>query len=271
MGVKFEYYQSNIVLDNINDFKLFFLQRKNSLSFFIIEQSSKQIVSFNNLALDANLADTIEQYLEEDQVLGRFSTIESLGVHVNAISLIPNRLFNTHTLSTYFKDVFEVDHMHINYADLSDQQTKLVYAYSKSTINALEPYFKIGHIQPAFLGPINSLLLQKEISSFLIQMDEGLFYLSYIDQGEIKFLNQFSFDSSADLLYYVLKVASLLKLDTNQLNIKLTGAVEEESEVYKTLHRFVHSLSFLEEEGTTNIPFSMSEKRYFSDIFAFLK
>ena len=271
MGVNFEYYQSNIVLENINDFKLFFLQRKDSLSFFIIEQSSKQVVAFNNLALEDNLADAIEQHLEEDQVLSRFSSIESLGVHVNAISLIPNRLFNEHTLSTYFKDVFEVDHMHINYTDLSDQQTKLVYTYSKSTINALEPHFQIGLIQPAFLGPVNSLLQQKGDSSFLIQMDAGLFYLSYIDQGEIKFLNQFSYTSSADLLYYVLKVASILKLDTKQLDIKLTGAVEEESEVYKTLHRFVPSLSFLEEDGTTNIPFSKSEMRYFSDIFAFLK
>ena len=271
MGVKLEYYKSNLTFENINEFKLFLLLRRSSLSFFILDLKEEELVYFKNVLYQEHFEETFKKLYSTDDVLSKFSEIECLGLDVHGFNLIPDRLYNPAHRASYFKDLADLSGKEIGDDLLADQTTRILYLKDAATYEFIEQYYDVGKIVPNFGGLVNSSLQAEDPYVFLMHFDEKNLFVYYIENRQLKFLNRFEFHSSADVLYYTLKVCSLLKLDPKSLHVKLSGNIDQESEIFKLLHRYIFELSIYTLNENYNIPLSDNEIHYFNDIFALLK
>ena len=271
MGVNLEYYKSNLTLDNIKEYKLFLLVRRNSLSFFILHSKDSELVYFKNELFSDGFESCLRALYATDPVLSKFKELELLGLHASELTLIPERLYNEEKQSAYFKDLMDLSKRQILSSLLPDEETRILYLVEQSTIELLEEYFEIGETVPNFQGLIRSANQNNQSYNLVVQLDHEELTIFYTEEGNIKFLNKFEFKSTADVLYYILKVCSVLKLDTKKLSLDLTGHIGEDSEIYRTLYKYIFELRLLKLEQNINIPLSDSEIHYFNDIFALLK
>ena len=271
MGVKVEYFKDNITLDNLSEYKLFFLLRKGSLSFLVKERASGDVVYFKSLLIQESLEHSLAKLLEKDSILSRFEEVEVLGVNVDAHSLVPGRLFDENSLSAYFEDLYDLKGKELSFAEISGQDVFMIFAHSSFELEILKKYFRIGLIKPNIIGLIESAIAHKEEEIFLLHIEEKKMNVSYIQGDKLTFLNHFNYSSSADVLYYVLKIMSLVKLDPKRSSIYLDGNIVEDSEIYKVLFRYVNKLEFFDLSFPEEISFKKEELHYFNDIFALSK
>lgn len=271
MGVNLEYYKSNLTLDNIKEYKLFLLVRRNSLSFFILHSKDLELVYFKNELFNESFESSFRALYATDSVLSKFKELELLGLHTSELTLIPERLYSEEKRSAYFKDLMDLSERQILTSQLPDEETRILYLVEQSTVELLEEYFEIGETVPNFQGLIRSAHQNNKSYNLVVQLDHEELTIFYTEEGKIKFLNKFEFKSTADVLYYLLKVCAVLKLDTKKLSLDLTGHIGEDSEIYRTLHKYIFELRLLKLEQNINIPLSDSEIHYFNDIFALLK
>lgn len=271
MGVNLEYYKSNLTLDNIKEYKLFLLVRRNSLSFFILHSEDSELVYFKNELFIENFESSFRALYTTDPVLSKFKELELLGLYTSELTLIPARLYNEEKRSAYFKDLMDLSDRQILTSLLPDEETRILYLVERSTIELLEEYFEIGESIPNFQGLIRSAHQNTQPYNLVVHLDHQEMTIFYTEDSKIKFLNKFEFNSTTDVLYYILKVCAVLKLDTKKLSLDLTGHIGEDSEIYKTLYKYIFELRLLKLEQNINIPLSNSEIHYFNDIFALLK
>lgn len=241
------------------------------MSFFILHEKESELVYFRNELYSQDFKQTLKELYETDPVLSKFKEIEYLGLHTTEFTLIPSRLYNPELRSTYFKDLMDLSDKMLLSNVFADESIQILSLTEKETTESIKAYFEIGEVVPNFFGLTQSISDMKESDSLLVNFDDEELLFIYIKEGQIKFLNKFEFNSTADILYYVLKVCTLLKLDPKELSLKLSGHINSNSEIYKTLHKYIYSLSILRLDQNINIPLSDSEIHYFNDIFAMLK
>ena len=271
MGVKVEYLKDNITLDNLSEYKLFFLLRKGSLSFLVKEVATEEVVYFKSLLILESIEATLDKLMLTDSILSRFEEIEVLAVNMDAQSLVPERLFEKNALEAYFEDLFDLKDKELSYAKVAKQDVFLVFAHSSFELDLFKKHFSVGLIKPNILGLLDAALDKEEDEVFLLHVEEKKMNISYIQGGQLKFLNHFSFTSSADVLYYVLKIMSMVKLDPKRTSIFLDGNIVKDSEIYKVLFRYVNRLDFFELSIPEEITIKKDELHYFNDIFALSK
>ena len=271
MGVNLEYYKSNLTLDNINEYKLFFLCRKSSLSFFVLHIKDSELVYFRNTLYTEHFKSTFSTLYKEDPVLSKFTELEYLAVDTGEFSLMPTRLYNPEQKAAYFKDLADLSSKYVESIPLANNSTQVLFSFEKAIIETIEEHYQIGQIIPNFSGLINSTLQLDQSYVFLIHFEDKNIYISYTENTQLKFFNRFEFNSTADVLYYVLKVCSVLKIDPKGLEVMLSGNIDVESEIFKALYKYIHQLDIYRLTENFNIPLADKEIHYFNDIFAILK
>ena len=271
MGVKVEYLKENITLDNLSEYKLFFLLRKGSLSFLVKKIGSSELIYFKSLPIQDSLESTLDVLMEKDSILSRFEEIEVLAVNVDAHSLIPQRLFDDQSLHAYFEDLFDLNSKALSYVTFSQQDIVMIFAHSSFELGLLKKHFRIGSIKPNIYGLVGSLLESRQEEFFFLHLEQNKMHVCFIREYKIAFLNQFEYSSSADVLYFVLKIMSMFKLDPKKTAISLNGIILKDSEIYKVLFRYVNELNFLDALIPKEINLRKEEMHYFNDIFALSK
>ena len=241
------------------------------MSFFILHSKTAELVYFKNELFSEDFESSFRALYAADPVLSKFQELEYLGLYASELTLIPARLYNDEKRSTYFKDLMDLSGRQIMTSSLPDEQTKLLYLVEASTMDVLEEFFEIGETIPNFQGLIRSAFHSNQPYNLVVHLDQEEMTIFYMEERAIKFLNKFEFKSSADILYYVLKVCAVLKLDTKKISLDLTGNIGTDSEIYKALYKYIFELRLLKLDQNVNIPLSDSEIHYFNDIFALLK
>ena len=141
-----------MTFENINEFKLFLLLRRSSLSFFILDLKEEELVYFKNVLYQEHFEETFKKLYSTDDVLSKFSEIECLGLDVHGFNLIPDRLYNPAHRASYFKDLADLSGKEIGDDLLADQTTRILYLKDAATFEFIEQYYDVGKTVPNFGG-----------------------------------------------------------------------------------------------------------------------
>ena len=136
------------------------------------------------------------------------------------------------------------------------------------TINVYVPYVNINNYIFDTFGPfiykhassvLVDTILQKEKTSnttvVYVNCNKNTMELVVVDKGELQLFNVFNYHSKEDFIYYVLFVYEQLKLDTETIPIRLSGAINLDDDLYAILYTYVRHIDLV----TTDYPFKHSE------------
>ena len=157
-----------------------------------------------------------------------------------------------HIRSLFIKNIFSVE---------GDEMDYLKEVFDKP---------RFYHISSALLESILRNKDQLNPQQFLIDIKQNLMHLMYFENGEFKFLNQFRFTNKDDFLYFVLLVADQFQVDRNICDVKLSGEIMPDSQLFSEIWKFFRTISFMPLNENIILPAELSEKpmHFYNSLFS---
>lgn len=233
----------------------------NSLSIqFSLGGFSFCTVNSSNLVLDLHqywfesictnpidLLTKIEAIFKEEEVL--HSTFESIRVihQSNLNTLVPNTFFDEKELENYL--TFNVKTFKSDFITFDSVESFL----SK---NVYIPFVNINNFLHQNFGDFDyyhhhSILLEKvkrqhtKDINVCANLSKNLLDVVVISDNKLQLINCFEYNSREDFIYYILFVYEQLKLDTNSVQLTLSGAIDKESNLYKIAYQYIRNVDFV--------------------------
>jgi hypothetical protein len=188
-------------------------------------------------------------------------------------ALVPDRLFIGQEAKHYLHhgNILRADAQTV-VDELPEIRAKRVYAVPKPLLDWAHHFFptaKIAHLHSALL-PLFRMRTQGT-GKFLYGhiWEEGMSVFLFEHQNLV-LENRFECHASADFLYYLLLVCQQLKAPTRDISLFVSGAITEDSELFRLLQGYFLRVGFLPlgEVGQFGPQAARYPVHYFNDLLA---
>ena len=202
-----------------------------------------------NCATYNDLAEQIDTIILQQEILQENFAMISISI---------SHYINTLTPKVLYDEVNGKEILGFNQALLQNEQENRDWL---SSIQAYNSYVIPEELERCFNKHFpnhkwkhdSSILIESLLQRFKLQEGEKIylsiqntyFELIVLDGKKLKFFNNFAYKSAEDLIYYLLFTCEQLNLNPDQIPLIISGEVEEESEVYKNLYKYVRNNSFI--------------------------
>ncbi len=178
---------------------------------------------------------------------GRFVR-STVGIANEWVSLVPDRVFDEKNLPAYFKLLMESGEGHNFFAEkLAGQPVRLVWAVEKDMVFFCQNNFPgslMRHVASGLLESWRALASPHGPEVFANVRGKSL-QMAVFDRAELLLFNTFPYQTSADFLYYVMLAFEQFRLDPENTPLLLCGELVPDSEIWRTLYRFIRDVRFL--------------------------
>ncbi len=174
-----------------------------------------------------------------------YSQIHGYLFHPNT-TLVPRRLFQHGDLAAYFNLLLPPGDYQYAYEELSEFDAYLVLATEKAQANLfadLFPQARLRHLAAPLLRYARDLAGSAEHTIFL-NLRYQTAQLIVLERQNLLFYNTFPFATANDLLYFVLLAYDQFRMNPSDLPLTVGGNILQDSELYRTLFRFVRDIRF---------------------------
>ena len=241
--------------NNTAAYQLSILVGMDSLVYSVYDDVANKLLVLKTLTFPqengspSNFASVLEYSLEKEDILSPLYRRVKIGFISTDTSLVPSRLYNEQEKSTYIKELSSKESSGDLLVDeIGALKIRTVYSLDKDALTVLKAKFPTAHffsIATTFLvGSHHSLLEGMEEVTFAC-FHKDLFQLAIFNQGELQFYNSFSFKSTSDVLYFILLAFEQFGLNPEKTPLYLSGNIINDSDIYKTLYRYIGHLDFL--------------------------
>lgn len=224
-----------------------------SLVYAISDQDGKILV-LKQYEIPANIKN-VEEIAKQFQAI--FSTDELLkflyrkchiAIGNSLVALVPERLFKPEQASTFLGELTTLpSDAVVSFNELTALKTMVVYEQSTplhQMLKAAQPSSKIFHRATPFLAGCTQKAAAQKNKVLYANFQQTTFEICLFDNGQLHFYNNFEFQAAPDCLYFVLLVFEQFNLDPTQVPLNLSGQIAENSEIYKSLYRYIQNLVF---------------------------
>lgn len=178
-------------------------------------------------------------------------------------TLVPNALYNPDKKEEYLSFIFDVHQGNqIHTSDLASEDAKLIYATPLAYDQIAEDFFPSAMLLPRTAAFINYILPRfRNVPSSLIFMNlyRDEFDLLVLENGKMKFCNNYSFKAPEDLVYYTLFVMDQLSLNPEKAEVSMSGKISIKSDLVKLLRKYIRFVNVLKFDGNTSLSYALSE------------
>lgn len=246
-----------------NFYKLSIQVSLNGLSFCVLDTLGNTILASENIFFKKQctpyeIQKELQDVFKKNNVTrDRFSEI--IVIHRNALfSLVPKSLFNADELPNYLKFNAKIlANDHLAYDEIDSYDMVNVYVPFVNINNYIYDLFGEFEFKHSCTVMVESLLNghthAKEPVCYVHvaahQMD-----ITVISDKKLLLYNSFEFVTKEDFIYYLLFTMEQLKLDTEQVQLKLFGAIDEEDDIYKLCYKYVKLVSIFVPSSSLQYP-----------------
>jgi len=226
----------------------------NGLSFCIWDTIANSMVVSENIVFEKELTPyAVQKELKaicEKHEISKKDFSDIIVIHRNNLfSLVPKSLFDENELANYLKFNAKIlANDHLAYDELE----------SYEMVNAYVPFVNINNYIFELFGEfiykhsgtvmIESLMNNHsgKNTTCYAHVTETQMELTVISNKKLLLYNSFDFVTKEDFMYYLLFTTEQLGLDTEQLSLKLFGAIEQGDDLYNLCYQYVRDVSIFE-------------------------
>ncbi len=250
----------------------------NGLSFCILNASSQEVLWYKktNFPKEYNPVKILEQiehiYSNENALEREFDEVKVLFAN-DLYSLVPKDLFLEDEASNYLKFNTKILKTDVVAHDvLENQGIVTVYIPFTNITNFLfdkHGEFEYVHSISVLIETIFKINTGKGTEVFLNNYDT-YFDLIVIKDNKLLLSNSFSYETKEDFIYYLLFTVEQLELDPSDLDLKLMGAINAESPLYKIAYNYIKNVSFIKPDLQLK-PLEYNSEEFQQEAFLLLK
>lgn len=179
---------------------------------------------------------------------------EVVVIHRNSLfSLVPKALFDKNELANYLK---------FNAKILANDLIEYDEISNYEIINVYVPFMNINNYVYELFGAFEfmhngTVLIQALMNHHshgneaicYVHVDDNFLDVAVLSQKQLLFYNSFPYSTKEDFAYYLLFVLEQLKLDTEEVKVRLFGAIDEGDEIYNLCYEYLQHLSIFLPSG----------------------
>lgn len=203
----------------------------------------------------------IGPYIEEDDLLKQPFGITRMMFTSDQFLLVPEDLYDEERIDVLFQSAFQTPGEVIVNNPVQSLNARLLSALGQEEHRALTAEFSKSHLYHEGGPFITGLQRQYENSeqSFLCLHAESQYMeIAFLLSGKLQFYNRFCFENPEQFIYFPHFVCKQLGLNPAEVNLLLSGVIDETSGLYKLLQTYFRHLDFCELPGT----FKYSKRLY---------
>lgn len=224
------------------------------LSFLRSSDSTDQL-EFENVSFKHRI-DPEDLTLELNRVLSHDSWksldfSEVIGIHASPLyTVVPTALFDPEKASEYLKfntKILGTDF--VSFDALEHFDYTVVYLPFVNANNLLFDRFGSFSYFHSTTLLLNHFLTQEKYKTHTkvyLYIHDGFFDCFVIKQGALQLCNSYSFKTPEDFIYFVLFCFEQLKLNPDDVDTVLCGAVSQGNDLYNILYTYVRNVQFYE-------------------------
>ncbi|HET8963446.1 MAG TPA: DUF3822 family protein [Chitinophagales bacterium] len=173
-------------------------------------------------------------------------------------TVVPAQLFDSKYVNKYLDFICNDDadsSPHFEFAESLDMYIvftlhhKLCYFFEKVQSKVIW-----HHTILPFLYFNNAIVENTETDYLFLDVKDGYYFLIFIRNAKIVFINRFNFSNADDFMYYLLLACEQKSFDRNTLQLNISGELIQDSLIYKELYKFFMYISFNQNHGNLQIP-----------------
>ncbi len=231
-------------------YRLSILFGVDSLVYFIADTGNKilYLKDYNLTALPnaGNVTAVLSDVIEKDAILQLQYGKKKISYVSTKTVLIPDRYYDEREKYTYLNALTTLEPLEkAEMTDLPLLNAKVIFPLSVDTKDLINSHFKHVQIDNAVVSLLKKYQeIAAKIRNKIVFLNLRLTFIqiTVFEGSELLFYNAFKFNSSRDILYFVLLVFDQLKLNREEVPLMISGKIEEDSEVYMLLYRYVLNL-----------------------------
>ena len=199
----------------------------------------------------------LKQIFEASSLLKKYSCTKSLAINHHYATIIPNPIFEKDKMSQYMGVNFELDtNSNIYYCDeLNNIKAKNVFGLPKKIHSFFQKQLEqisFHHFSSVLIESFTLQYKSRVSPLLIINVQKSDFQLIVIENKSLKLYNSHHYQNEDDFVYFILFALEQLHYAVEKSEIKLIGAIDQESAPYKKLKTYAPNLSF--EEIKSSIP-----------------
>ena len=267
--------KNNFNLENLNETHLSIQLSLDGFSFCAIHEFSKELVAFASFefqesnSLPSKHLELVQDVFNSNKDVLQLKYRSVSVIHYNnLVTQVPKPFFNKDNLPSYLQHSIKIlDNDFIAYDEI----------LNTDIVNVYIPFVNINNFlidtYGAFEFKHNATVLIEELLRKHKNDDGNFMYINVSNQNleivvlknkKLELYNIFSFTTKEDFIYYILFVAEQLKLNPEEINVILLGAIEKESELFTILYQYIRNVSFYTPKNFPELLKSESKHNHFT-------
>jgi Protein of unknown function (DUF3822) len=239
---------------NNYEYQLAMFVAHEELSYLIYNQQS--ILAYKSYAFEGqeseayNLKNTLSAILHQDKLLGlsfRRVLVSYMQPH---FTFIPEALFDENKLNSYIANTIQGAS---NDPLRTDAVRRLQFRNIYPVRAEIAQFFKssysvvlLKHAGTTLCEAWAADAVNRVGQKIYLNFGEKHLQIAAFDGQKFLLFNNFEFNSASDVTYFVLLVINQLRLNADTIQVFVTGKILNDSEIWRTLYRFLPHLAFLE-------------------------
>ncbi len=185
--------------------------------------------------------------------------------------LVPAAKFDKEILDDFLNVAFGEDQDSIPHYDSINTGLNLITAYrlSGECLKVADHHFKPQKIKHTFTPVIARLITDpSNVTLIKVQFYPLYFIAVVVKEGALQFIQYFLYQSSDDVLYYLLSISQRFNLKTPDLTIYVSGMIDLKSALFSQLEKFFGNI-VVDEADKSKLLINVDEypSHYFTPFF----
>lgn len=195
-----------------------------------------------------SLTENIKLVFVEDPLLKEHFRTTKIVLTTPHFTLVPDKFFNEKEIHTYLKNLTDITENDTIMADsLKNQTFKNIYSVNKPLLQFVQSMFpnaRIYHSATALIEGYRKIAELKQGHQVFANVRDGQVQILFFDSQNLIFVNSYPFQTSQDLIYYIMLVYDQFKLSPETIPLSISGSLTESSDIFKLIYRYIRLVSF---------------------------
>lgn len=224
-------------------------------SFCIINSDLKEITALytyeyfeNNSSLDRVLKN-IQQIILEEPLLQKQYLSVNITFKNKLNTFVPLPLFDEQLAASYLQYTVKVlTNDFVAHDTIAKHQLVNVYIpFINITNFFLDQFgpFNYQHAATVLVEKLIDISKENTVTNVYVHVSKNDFDVVVIKQNELILYNSFTLNTTEDFAYFILFIFEQLQLDRDTDKIVLLGNIDQQSELYKLIFKYIRNIEFL--------------------------
>jgi len=231
------------------NYSLSILLQKDKLSFLIVEDKLKEIVSYQSFSFHAE--HDSEDYCFEIKKILKKTSVFSLDYAKTRIlidsyntTVVPEALYKEEETQNLFNLNFDIFEEKILCNKISNLSIYNCYSIPFCLHELLTSFFEKASLHSSSTPILQNLSQENKASNIILYFSKRHFDIFYFKDKKLQMTNNFFFKTKEDLLYYLLLAFEQLELSPKEQEVTILGDINPKDIEFDFLQDFFEKIQF---------------------------